>query len=465
MESPATIFIVDRDVHSQNRVQRMADEMGAPCEAYENAEDFLADYKKGRPGCVVAEFRLSGINGLELQASLAEQGTVLPTFFLTRHAEVPIAVQAMQQGALTVLQKTCSEQELWDTLHEAVTQVRERHAASAMQQRILARLAALSRHEQAILPFVLAAMSDKRIARQLEISKRAVRQARRSIFKKTRTRDIAELLQVTRVARRSDRSTELRRLSVCAGREVSQQLRDLLDKQCTALERASQAPLRELLGEIVHEIGQPLQAIASSSDVISGALRQETIDVSQVREWNQMIAKATRLAAETLSRFRSVVAQPRGSRREESLAQVVDDSILMLQFTAREQRVEVGFERNDSIVLVDRVQIQQVLINLLKNAIDAVSDNPPGERVVTVRIDCDSSSAEILVSDNGNGIAETDTAVFEPFISSKDDGLGLGLATSKTIVESHGGQIWHEPNHPRGAIFHVRLPLPNDPRV
>ena len=108
----------------------------------------------------------------------------------------------------------------------------------------------------------------------------------------------------------------------------------------------------------------------------------------------------------------------------------------------------------------DRVQLQQVLLNLLVNAMDALKDNPPPRRLVTVRTCLTSSRAEVSVSDCGCGISEEGLShVFEPFFTSKPDGLGMGLTISRNIVEEHGGRLWAKNNVTDGTTFTFTLPV------
>jgi two-component system sensor kinase FixL len=109
-------------------------------------------------------------------------------------------------------------------------------------------------------------------------------------------------------------------------------------------------------------------------------------------------------------------------------------------------------------VLVDRIQIQQVLVNLIRNAIDAMMDTPV--RSLTIRTDSDSPGfMRVSVEDSGSGISEAVAAeLFQPFVTTKKSGMGIGLSICRTIVEAHGGRIWFEPAANRGTVFHFTLP-------
>ena len=109
---------------------------------------------------------------------------------------------------------------------------------------------------------------------------------------------------------------------------------------------------------------------------------------------------------------------------------------------------------------MDRVQIQQVLVNLLSNAVEAMQTSPADRRRITIRTSVHDAAVEVAVSDRGVGLPPgSETKIFEPFVSTKPEGLGMGLSIARTIVEAHGGRLWAESNPEGGAVFHFTLPL------
>jgi signal transduction histidine kinase len=122
--------------------------------------------------------------------------------------------------------------------------------------------------------------------------------------------------------------------------------------------------------------------------------------------------------------------------------------------------VRTFFAAESPPIQVDRVQIQQVLVNLLSNALEAMETSPADKRRITIRTSLRDALVEVSVSDRGVGLPpESETKIFEPFTSTKPDGLGVGLSIARTIVESHGGQLWATPNRGGVAVFHFTLPL------
>lgn len=206
MSSTPTIFIIDTDESTVELMQAIAKDMPAPCESFLNAEDFLAAFTADRPGCVVTEIRLLGINGIELLETLAADYVSLPVIFVTAHAETRLTVRAMQSGAMTVLEKPPSHQELWDAvrcalrLSERTRRIDEKHSA------VRERLARLTRKERQVLDLLIEGRPNKTIASRLDVSIRTVEARRHQIFKKTKTDSVAELVKLILMSHRDELS-------------------------------------------------------------------------------------------------------------------------------------------------------------------------------------------------------------------------------------------------------------------
>ncbi len=153
-ESPA-VFIVDPDPESRAIIARIADDMRIDVKRYASAEDFLAAYSADVPGCVVTEFRLLGMNGIELQESLAADCISLPVIFVTAYAETTFTVRAMQNGAITVLEKPFSEQELWDAIRKALTRDQTVRRIDARHTELRRRLSGLTNKERQVLDLLV----------------------------------------------------------------------------------------------------------------------------------------------------------------------------------------------------------------------------------------------------------------------------------------------------------------------
>jgi len=219
---------------------------------------------------------------------------------------------------------------------------------------------------------------------------------------------------------------------------------------------------------LAHEINQPLSAIVSYASGSVRRIRGGVIDPPALLGVVDAIADEALRAGEILRRIREFVRHAEGTRRRTDLNTLVRDAIHFAEVEAREQgitlRLALGHAPLD--VEVDPIQLEQVILNLVRNGFEAMSDGDGEPRELSIEtIARDGSSAELVVRDTGRGLAQGSAArLFEPFFTTKQDGMGLGLPISRSIVEVHGGQLWVTPNTPRGAAFHVLLPAPQGNR-
>jgi two-component system sensor kinase FixL len=217
------------------------------------------------------------------------------------------------------------------------------------------------------------------------------------------------------------------------------------------------------VASISHEVNQPLYAIANFSAAIAAALDSAgTLPVAQLRHWNEEISKAASRAGEIIRRVRSYVTRGPTLRRPIDICAVVEESAALLKAEARRQRVQIQLDlvHPPAQLVADPVAIQQVLVNLLRNALEATADAPNHRRTVIVRTRLAKKDMEISVEDAGAGLSESDFAhLFSAFYTSKPHGMGLGLAISKTIIEAHHGHIRATRNTDHGSTFHFTLPL------
>ncbi|KPH04514.1 PAS domain S-box protein (plasmid) [Rhizobium acidisoli] len=226
------------------------------------------------------------------------------------------------------------------------------------------------------------------------------------------------------------------------------------------LARASQvASLAELSASIAHEVNQPLAAVVANSHACQRWLMAEPPNMERAQRTVERIIRDANSAADVVSRIRALFKQSADRRVHTTLSGVVSEARnLMAEEAARRRaRMDVEVDGNLPLIAIDRIQIQQVLINLVRNGIEAM-DTVDGDRVIGMRVRHMGNAIQTEISDRGQGI-EFPEKMFEPFFTTKENGMGMGLAICRSIVELHGGRLWAEKNDPHGATLIFTLPI------
>jgi two-component system sensor kinase FixL len=217
-----------------------------------------------------------------------------------------------------------------------------------------------------------------------------------------------------------------------------------------------------LAGSLAHELNQPLTAILSNVQAAQRFMAAQPVNLAEVREILADLVQDNHRASEVIRRIRALVKKGELEETPLSLAGVIGDVVLLLHSDAivRGIRVFVNIDPALPPVCGDKVQLQQVVLNLLLNAFDATEGRCAYDREVVLDATPDSKgSVRVTVRDRGPGLAaDILDRLFMPFFTSKRDGLGLGLSISRSIVEMHGGRIWAEGNPEGGAAFYFTLP-------
>ncbi|MDP7014295.1 MAG: PAS domain S-box protein [Pirellulaceae bacterium] len=220
--------------------------------------------------------------------------------------------------------------------------------------------------------------------------------------------------------------------------------------------------LGEAIAEIAHEINQPLYAISNFAKASRIGLEKDTITTEQMIERFDRIDGLSTSAGEILNRIGGFLRRQDSQRTAVSINEVIGQSMQLLEFDARRKRVRVDVTPlgEDQQIAADRVQIQQVLVNLLRNAFEAMDETPTDQRIVQVEAEVHDDCVQVAVKDRGHGFGgEIPDTVFDAFHSTKSEGMGMGLAISRSIVESHGGDLWVTENEGGGVTFHISLPV------
>ncbi|HEY7298195.1 MAG TPA: PAS domain S-box protein [Xanthobacteraceae bacterium] len=234
----------------------------------------------------------------------------------------------------------------------------------------------------------------------------------------------------------------------------------LHEVQAELLHISRLSTMGEMASTLAHELNQPLAAI---SNYLQGSRRllQDSSDkkAALILETLEKAAEQALRAGQVIQRLRDFVARGETEHRIESIKKLVEEASALALVGAKEKSVRVNFQFDPSVdlVLVDKVQVQQVLLNLLRNAVEAMENSDRRDLLITTAPAVDGMIA-ITVVDTGCGIApDIASQLFQPFVSSKRQGMGVGLSISRTIVESHGGVITTEPNPGGGTIFRFTL--------
>jgi len=228
------------------------------------------------------------------------------------------------------------------------------------------------------------------------------------------------------------------------------------------LQVSRMATIGEMAAGIAHELNQPLTAIANYAQACARLLERGEVDPVELRQaLSEITAQAAR-AAEIIRRLRALARAQRSSRAPMSVNVLIHELIELVESDARLHGAQLSLDLAEALpeVVVDAGQIQHVILNFVRNSLEALATQPSGTRRVALRSSLISTGeVEMAVCDNGPGpSAEAMARLFDPFFSTKESGTGMGLAISNTIARMHGGSVGYRPNPPQGACFYILLP-------
>ena len=297
-------------------------------------------------------------------------------------------------------------------------------------------------------------------------------------FARAHGSDDAETIEYALGSDGSERFYEARIVG-CDGDKVLSIVKDVTDRKRAALETDAQrrqlthlsriAMLGELTGALAHELSQPLTAVRANAQAARHLLDRDIPDVSELRAALDDIIKDNQRAGAVIDRLRALLKKEPIALRPVDVNDIVREVIDLAHGEILSRRVILTcrLAPETRFVLGDRVQLQQVVLNLVLNACDAMSETDAAKRHLTLGTETSTGVVQLVVSDCGAGIPESQLErVFEPFVTSRDHGLGLGLAISRSILTAHGGSIRAEHNAAGGATFRCVLPVADTvPRV
>jgi len=220
--------------------------------------------------------------------------------------------------------------------------------------------------------------------------------------------------------------------------------------------------LGELTASIAHEVNQPLSGVVSNGSACLRWLAAETPNLEEARDAARRIVRDGKRAAEIISRIRAMTKKAAENREKLDLNETIREVLALVGDEAKKNRVVIRTEFADEVfpVLGDRVQLQQVVLNLIMNAIEAMSSVGEKKRELAIATrNTDLNQVQVTVQDSGIGLdPDTMPKIFDPFYTTKPHGMGMGLAISRSILQAHGGQLWAAANEGPGTSFHFKLP-------
>ncbi|MGK3983098.1 ATP-binding protein [Sorangium sp. So ce136] len=416
-DRPAIVLLVDDDPGSLKLLsEALAGQPLLTLAVAIDGEMALRQIRREAPDLVLLDAVMPGMDGFEVCRRLkADPATrEIPILFMTVLADAASRVRGLELGAVDYVSKPFVREEL---VARVRTQLAIRAAARALSERNeeLARAQASLELEVARRTEELRA-ANERLARELDL---------------TRT---AEL----KVQKVQDELAHLNRVSA----------------------------MSELAASLAHELSQPLAAILSNAQAAERLLAHAPPDIAEARAALADIMADDRRAGQVIQRMRAMLRKGELSVAALDLDALIREVVRLMASAALLAGTTVRLELAPGLPRVrgDGIQLQQVLLNLLVNALDAVARRPPEVRLVVVRTRrADGGQVELSVADSGEGIPPADLErVFEPFFTSKPQGLGVGLAISRSIVEAHGGRLWAEHGPGEGATFRCVLPVWNE---
>jgi PAS domain S-box-containing protein len=271
-----------------------------------------------------------------------------------------------------------------------------------------------------------------------------------------------DLLEAIVTAENTEMSGEPCRISVI--RDVTEQRRTERESQNQRQQMAHLmrvALLGQLSGALAHELNQPLTAILSNAQAAQRFLKGDAVDLAEMRAILDDIVEDDKRAGEVIQRLRSLLKRGEAQLQKINMNDVVAETLKLSHgdLIARHVVVATTFAHGIACVRGDRVQLQQVFLNLIINAADAMAAVAPEERRITIVTKNSGDQVRVSVVDQGHGIpAEQMSRLFEPFFTTKEQGLGLGLSISRSIIAAHSGRLWAENNLDRGVTIHLTLP-------
>jgi C4-dicarboxylate-specific signal transduction histidine kinase len=266
-------------------------------------------------------------------------------------------------------------------------------------------------------------------------------------------------------ARVAERTVELRNANEALMKQMEEQRRTEETLQATRAELARAARITtigELTASIAHEVNQPLAAVVANADACVAWLSREHPDLGEARAAAERATQGATRASDVIARIRSLITKATPEKSRIKINEIMEQTAALAEGQAAKNRVtiQLGLSPDSPIVFGDSIQLQQVILNLVMNGIEAMTTVTGREKMLTLRSDSQ-PDGQILVAVQDSGIGLSDDVknrLFEPFFTTRTKGMGMGLSISRSIIEAHGGRLWAESNGSDGSTFQFALP-------
>jgi len=269
-------------------------------------------------------------------------------------------------------------------------------------------------------------------------------------------------------ARVAERTAELKNANDALVKQMEEQKRTEETLQATRAELARAARITtigELTASIAHEVNQPLAAVVANADACVAWLFRETPDLAEASAAAARATEGATRASDVIARIRSLITKATPEKSSLQINRIIEQTAVLAEGQAARNGVAIKLELapDSPTVLGDSIQLQQVILNLVMNGIEAMTSVDDQPRILTVQSQTENGEQiRVAVLDSGIGLSEeVKGRLFEPFFTTRTSGMGMGLSISRSIIEAHGGRLWAESNGSSGSTFQFTLPKDN----
>jgi PAS domain S-box-containing protein len=485
------VFVIDDDFLVCEYLEALIRDEGWQVRTFQSATAFLPHPRILVPSCLVLDISLPDISGLDLQKRLVAEGANIPIIFITGYGDIPKAVQAMKAGAVEFLTKPFGDDALLSAIRQALKRSRaaldhEVESEAKLRRLMDANVVGICLWDLngQILEANDAFLNMLQYNREDVVSgrvrwtdltpaewragdERAVAELRstgtfqpveKEYFRKDGSRvpvliggtlfeeggheGVAFVLDLTERKRAEEEHERLRQL----------------ESELAHVNRLGM--MGELAASLAHEILNPIATARNNARVGQRFLEMSPPNLNEVREALRCVVRDTDRAKHIVGRMRDHIKKAPPRRESFDLNEAIGEVIVMVRSTIARNRITVSTHLLDELLPVwgDRVQLQQVVLNLILNAVEAIGSVEVGPRELSISTGQDHTGVLVAVRDSGPGIAPSQLErVFKAFYTTKSSGVGMGLSICRSIIDAHGGRLWAQANEPRGAVFQFTL--------